>query len=120
MGRMGEGMVQDTCVLISGNVHRSLQNVILETKMVLVYFWGPHCSPCKAVVPVIEELAKEYKGGVEFAKLNVEESPFVASKYGVMSLPTILIFRNGKPVQHTVGYRSKEQLKNVLDNALRR
>jgi thioredoxin 1 len=121
---MGEEMTLDSCILISENVNnvvcRSLQNVILEAEMVLVDFWGPQCSPCKAVAPVIEELSKEYEGRVVFAKVNVEESPFVASKYGVRSLPTIMIFRGGSPVQNVVGYQSKVQLKKALDNALQK
>lgn len=104
---------------ISNVNHDSFQKAVLDSqKPVLVDFWAPWCGPCRAVAPVVEELAKDYKGKVEFAKLNVDEAPFVASKYGVMSIPTIIVFKEGKPVQHAIGYQPKDQLKKLLDSAL--
>lgn len=70
------------------------------------------------VSPIVEELAKDYKGKVEFAKVNVDEAPFVASKYSIMSIPTIMIFKDGKPVEHVIGFKPKDQFKKLLDVVL--
>ena len=94
------------------------KNVLDSQKPVLVDFWAPWCGPCRAVAPIIEELAKEYSGKAGFAKVNVDESPILASQYGVMSIPTILIFKGGKPEQNVIGYKSKNDLKKLLDTVL--
>ena len=94
------------------------KNVLDSQKPVLVDFWAPWCGPCRAVAPIIEELAKEYSGKAGFAKVNVDESPILASQYNVMSIPTILIFKDGKPEQNVIGYKSKNDLKKLLDTIL--
>ena len=97
----------------------NFQKTVLESqKPVLVDFWAPWCAPCRAVGPVVEELAKEYDGKAEFVKLNVDEAPFVASKYNVMSIPTLIIFKEGKPAEHAIGFKPKDKLKKLLDNVL--
>jgi thioredoxin 1 len=102
------------------NIDQStFQKTVLESqKPVLVDFWAPWCGPCRAVAPVVEELAKEYSGKAGFAKVNVDEAPLLASQYGVMSIPTIMIFKNGKPAEQVIGYKPKNDLKKLLDAAL--
>ncbi|MFP3975233.1 MAG: thioredoxin [Dehalococcoidia bacterium] len=94
------------------------QTVIKAKKPVLVDFWAPSCKPCLAVAPIVEELAKEYDGKVDFAKVNVDQSPKTASSYSIMSIPTLLLFKGGKPVKQLVGLRPKEEFKKVLDSSL--
>ncbi len=95
------------------------KNVLDSTHPVLVDFWAPWCGPCRAVAPIIEELAKEYSGKAGFAKVNVDEVPLLASQYGVMSIPTIMIFKGGKPAEQVIGYKPKNELKKMLDAALK-
>ena len=97
----------------------SFQKSVLDSKKpVMVDFWAPWCGPCRAVAPIVEELAKEYSGKADFAKVNVDESPLVASQYGVMSIPTIIIFKGGKPMDQIVGFKPKNEFKKLLDATL--
>lgn len=97
----------------------SFQEKVLKAKEpVLVDFWAPWCGPCRAVVPIIDDLAKEYGGKVTFAKVNVDENPFLASSYGIMSIPTLIVFNSGKPAEQVIGLRSRNELKKLLDSVL--
>jgi thioredoxin 1 len=97
----------------------TFESTVLKAKLpVLVDFWAPWCSPCRMVAPLVEELATEYEGKVVFVKLDVDGNPKMASKYGIMSIPTLLIFKGGNPVSHIVGFRPKSELKKSLDAAL--
>ena len=94
------------------------QTVLQAETPVLVDFWAPWCRPCLMVAPVLEELAEEYSGRITIAKLNVDQNPKIASQYHVMSIPTMIIFKEGKPISNIIGFKPKEQLKQDLDGAL--
>ncbi len=97
----------------------NFNKVVAESSLpVLVDFWAEWCGPCRAVGPVVEELAKDYAGKINFAKINVDENPTLASQYGIMSIPTIIVFRKGKLAEQVVGFRSKSELKKILDAQL--
>ena len=93
------------------------QEVIKSTTPVLVDFWAPWCGPCKIIGPVVEELAKEYAGKVKVVKLNVDDNPENAGKFNVISIPTLLIFKNGEPVKTIIGAQPKESIKKAMDEA---
>ncbi|MBI2099248.1 thioredoxin [Candidatus Uhrbacteria bacterium] len=91
------------------------QEVIKSNEIVLVDFWAPWCGPCRMLGPVIEELAKEWSGkGVKIGKVNVDEEPALARDYGIMSIPTLIFFKNGKSVNQTVGAQAKEKIEAEL------
>jgi len=97
----------------------NFDQVVLQAKTpVLVDFWAAWCAPCRMVAPVVDELAEEYDGKVSFAKVDVDQNPKTASGYGIMSIPTLIIFKDGKPFTNIVGFRPKAELKQSLDAAL--
>ena len=85
---------------------------------VFVDFWADWCGPCKMVAPVVEELASDYDGKVKFAKVDVDANPVTAGTYGIRSIPTLLFFKDGKPVQQVVGAVPKQVLQEQIDAIL--
>ena len=97
----------------------NFEQVVLQAKTpVLVDFWAAWCGPCRMVAPVVEELAEEYEGRISFAKVDVDQNPKIASQYGIMSIPSLIIFKDGKPISNVVGFRPKAELKQSLDAVL--
>ena len=85
---------------------------------VLVDFWAPWCGPCKMIAPVLEEISKEYEGKVKVVKLNIDENQSTATDYGVRSIPTLILFKEGKEFEKMIGVQSKENLKQIVDKSL--
>jgi len=94
------------------------QMVLQAETPVLVDFWAQWCRPCLMIAPVLDELAGEYDGKLSIMRMDVDQNPKTAAKYSVMSIPTLLIFKQGKPISHIVGFRPKAELKRSLDDAL--
>ena len=98
---------------------QNFKGEVLDSKdPVLVDFWAEWCHPCRIVSPIVEELAKEYEGKLRVGKLNVDENGATAQSYGVMSIPSLLIFKNGQVVKTMIGAQSKDNFKREIDQAL--
>ena|SRR5258708_4828235 len=102
-------------VITDQNFEKEVEKATLP---MLVDFWAPWCGPCKAVGPIVEELAKEYEGKLKVGKLNVDENTQTSGKYGVMSIPSLIFFKNGQIVKTIIGAQGKEALKKAIDEVL--
>jgi thioredoxin 1 len=96
----------------------SFKNEVAKYPIMLVDFWAPWCGPCRMVSPIIEQLAREYSGRVAFGKVNVDESQMVAATFGIQSIPTMMIFKNGKAVDVMVGAMPKGQIEMKIKHQL--
>ncbi len=90
------------------------EEVLNSSVPVLVDFWATWCGPCKMIAPIVEEIAEEYAGKVKVGKVNVDDETALAVKYGISSIPTIMIFKAGEVTDMAVGYRTKEQLLKMI------
>lgn len=94
------------------------QTLVLNSQLpVLVDMWAPWCGPCRMLSPLLDELSKSYAGKVTFFKMNTDENPAVPNQFNIMSIPTLLLFKNGKLLDRSVGVKPKEALKKFIDQA---
>ncbi len=97
---------------------QTFESTIRKYPFVVIDFWGQWCPPCHIIAPIIEELAKDYSGMVVFGKLNVDENQMTAAKYGIMAVPTLLIFKNGRLIDQVTGVLPRQHLEKRIKNVL--
>lgn len=110
MGKEEKEMPNKPISITDGN----FDEIISKYDTVVVDFWAPWCGPCRLIAPIIEQLAKEMKGKVVFAKLNTDENPKMAMRFRVMSIPTLILFKNGKMVDRNVGALPPDMLRDWI------
>ena len=98
---------------------RNFETEVLKSNLpVLVDFWAEWCGPCRMIAPIVDEIANELKGKLKVAKVNVDESQEIAGQFNIMSIPTLLIFKKGEPIEQMVGAMSKDQLLKKINPQL--
>ncbi|MFH1749726.1 MAG: thioredoxin [bacterium] len=106
----------DHIVLTGENFKKQVSD---NKSIVLVDFWAPWCGPCKMISPILDEISEEYSGKIKIAKLNVDEAGEVATKYNIMSIPTILFFKKGKVFDQIIGMQDKKNITDKIDELIK-
>ena len=91
------------------------KEVLESSEPVLVDFWAAWCAPCRKLTPIIDEIGKQYTGRMKVAKLNVDEAGAIAARYGIKSIPTVILFKDGKAAEQIVGLQPKESLEKIIE-----
>ena len=110
-GKMEEKIIELT--------NDNFDSFLKENEFVVIDFWAPWCMPCRMVSPIIENLSKKYEGKISFGKLNVDQQQDIAVKFGIMSIPTIIIFQNGKEVDRIIGAMPEEMFEERIKGVLK-
>ena len=97
---------------------KSFDAALAEGKLMMVDFWANWCMPCRMLGPVIEQLAQDYEGKAVIGKVDVDEQGELAMRYGVMSIPTVIIFKNGQEIAKEIGFKPADSYRGILENAL--
>lgn len=98
------------------NKNNFKQEVLEENGTVVIDFFAPWCSPCKMFSPVVDKIAEEYKGSVKVGKVNIDENPELAQEFGVMSIPTLIVMRDGKVLNRSVGLKSQKEIEKMIQS----
>ncbi len=97
---------------------QNFAEVLASAPVVVVDFWAPWCGPCRALAPTVEQVASEYEGRAIVAKCNVDDCEDISIKYGIRSIPTMIYFKNGEPVERTMGPVVKDKIAGIIDSLL--
>ncbi len=105
--------------LIKHATEKTFEAEVLQSEVpVLVDYWAPWCGPCKAIAPLLEEVSRDYEGRVQVVKVDVQDHPEVAARFGIRGIPTLMVFKNGEAVATKVGAVNKTQLTGFIDESI--